>query len=324
MAARTHAFGQHHGVPIVPLAVALVIGAGFSTQAFVNGRLQQSVGSPEMAGAVNNLVGLVLIAAWAVATGAYRRAWARMRRGPRPALWHLIVGANGGLVVIVGAEAAPIVGVALLTVAAVCGQLIGGLVVDRIGLSPAGRKGLSPTRLLGVVLAMGAVVLGATQSEGHLRVGLLALAMVAGAVIAAQQAAMGHVNARTGEPLVAATTNLLPGAVTALAAWVVVDGATAPGGWSAPPLEWFAGGLVAVVILSATAKIVAQLGILRLMLAIVAGQSVAALVFDLVAPAGAPVTWRTVLSIGLNFVAVAVTTLRRRPVQPPAEQRAVA
>ncbi|MBA2516451.1 MAG: DMT family transporter, partial [Solirubrobacterales bacterium] len=54
--------------PAVGLALALAFatGAGLAIQAYVNGRLSASLGSTELAVAVNNIIGLTLLLALGV------------------------------------------------------------------------------------------------------------------------------------------------------------------------------------------------------------------------------------------------------------------
>src|SRR4051812_35410325 len=161
----------------IPLAFAFVCGAGLSVQAFVNGRLGASLGSAELAAVVNNAVGLAAILLLAVTSGALARAWGRVSTGDAGRAWHYVGSAMGALFVIVAAIAAPKVGVALLTVALVCGQTLGSLVADAFGLSPAGRRGLSPARVVAVALALAAVGIGALGAERNLHLDILALAV---------------------------------------------------------------------------------------------------------------------------------------------------
>ena len=100
------------------LAIAFVAGAALSLQAFVNGRLGTSVGSPRLAGFISLLVGFSTMLVLITTTGALQRAAVRIRAGARPRWWHLVLCANSALVITVMAEAAPKVGVALLTVSA--------------------------------------------------------------------------------------------------------------------------------------------------------------------------------------------------------------
>jgi transporter family-2 protein len=293
----------------VPALLALVFLGGFalSVQAFVNGRLGASLGSVWLAGSVNNAVGLAGAAAVGVATGALGRARRRLAEGTSPRWWHVLAGVNGALFVTVAAKAAPLVGVALFTVAFVCGQSLGSLVIDRVGMSPAGRRPFTAARVLGVVLALVAVTVGALGARGELRLGLLVLAAVAGAGVAVQHAALGHVANATGEPLAAVAVNLAVGGTLLVLLALALTGGSAPHGWSAPPLEW-TGGLLGAAAGVTMAIVVPILGVLRLVLAIVAGQAVGALVLDLVAaPPGEAVTAFTVVSVVLTFVAVAVS-----------------
>jgi transporter family-2 protein len=78
-------------------------------------------------------------------------------------------GANGALFIVVSATAAPEVGVALLTVALVCGQMTGGVLVDRFGLTPAGRRPLTAARVAAVALTVAAVALAAAGTRGDPR-----------------------------------------------------------------------------------------------------------------------------------------------------------
>jgi transporter family-2 protein len=295
--------------PVHPhaLALAFVAGAALSLQAFVNGRLATSVGSPRLAGFISLLVGFTAMLLLITTTGALRRAAARVRAGARPRAWHLLMCANGALVITVMAEAAPRVGVALLTVAVVCGQIAGGVIVDGFGLSPAGRRPLTAERVLGIALAVGAVVLSALGTSHGLHVDLLALAVLAGISIGLHQGALGHIAQLTREPLVAAMVTFTIGGVVSAAVWLAVDGGTAPLGWSAPAIDWI-GGLAGAVTVVSMARAVAVLGVLRLALVVVAGQSVGALALDLAAPAiGESVTARTVAGAALTLVAVGVS-----------------
>ena len=55
--------------------------------------------------------------------------------------WHLLGGLGGAMFIAAGAIGAPEIGVALLSVALVCGQTTGSLAADGVGLSPAGAPG---------------------------------------------------------------------------------------------------------------------------------------------------------------------------------------
>ena len=89
--------------------------------------------------------------------------------------------------------------------------------------------------------------------------------------------------------------NFAVGFVALLAIAAIATSLSAPHGWSAPPLEYL-GGLIGAAIATTMAVLVSRLGVLRLILALTAGQAIGGLALDLVAPArGETVTAGTVV-----------------------------
>jgi transporter family-2 protein len=216
--------------------------------------------------------------------------------------------------VLVSAFAAPEVGVALLTVALVCGSTGGSLPVDAAGIGPAGKRPISRYRVAGVMLAIGATAIGAVGSRGDLQVLLLSLALVAGIGMALQAAANGQLARATGEPFVASLMNVTLGfaalGTVALVTLATTSLDTLPGN---PAL--YAGGLLGGFVVVVSATVVQTLGVLRLGLATVAGQTTGALVIDLIAPApGEAVTAATVVGVVLTLAAVAISGRGLRPI----------
>lgn len=290
----------------LPTAVAVVTGAGIAVQSYVNGRLGQSLGSGELAATFNNVSGLAMLAAATLATGAGARAvrhWANVR----PV--YLLAGLAGALMVTTGAIAAPKMGVALLSLALVCGQSSGSLVADRVGMSPAGRHSVTAPRVIGVVIAVVAVAISALGAHSNPQVGLIALAITAGAAMAFQQAANGRVARATGEPIVATTVNFFVGSTALVIVAAIATGLTPEHGWGAAPAPEYLGGVIGVVAATSMAIVVSRLGVLRLMLAVIAGQTFGGLIVDLIAPVdGETVTTATFVGVALTFVAVLVSS----------------
>jgi transporter family-2 protein len=303
----------HHGFAQL---LAFVAGIAVSTQTLLNGRLATSLGSPEMAGSINMVVGFAAITAVAFAMGAPRRARQRLARAPNTRWSALLVGVTGAAAILITTAGASRIGVALLTVALVSGQSVGGLVVDRSGISPGGRRAVTLGRTLGVLLTLVAMVIGALGTTGALPIGLLTLTFAAGVGIAVQQAILGYIAGATGEPVLAGAVNYALGGLILIAAALATTGGSPPGGWSAPPIQW-AGGLLGGLIIVTVSSIVRTLGVLQLMLAIVAGQSMGALVLDLVVGIpGRAVTVGTFVSVVIMLVAVTVSA-RTRQVRAP-------
>jgi bacterial/archaeal transporter family-2 protein len=291
----------------LPMAIAVAAGVTLAVQSYVNGRLGRTIGSAEVAAAVNNTVGLVALGAAAVITGAIPRA---LRHLDRVRGWHLLGGLGGAMYVVAGAVGAPEIGVALLVIALVCGQTAGSLGADAAGLSPAGRQAVTPGRFAGVLLTIAAVVASALGAKASLHVGILAFTVAAGVATALQQAANGHLARGTGEPLFAGAVNFLVGFVALLIVAAVANGLVPPHGWSAPPLEYL-GGILGAAIATTMAVIVSRLGVLRMILALTAGQTLGGLALDLIAPArGEHVTAGTIIGVALAFAAVFVSGWR--------------
>lgn len=292
--------------------VAFAAGLGLSVQFYVNGQLSRSLGSGIYAGLVNNLGGLLVLGVIACTLGIPGRVAERLRAEVadgtvrRLRWWHVLAGVNGGLFIAGTAAAAPEVGLALVTVAVVLGQLVGGAIVDRVGMNASRPLRITPARAAGIGLVLAASAIG-LRGVGEIRLGVLAVVAALGVGSAVQQAAMGHVVERTGEPVVASALNLTVGAVGLAVIAAVTAGAQPPLGWNAPTLDW-TGGLLAAATSGAMAAVVRKLGVLRLMLGMIAGQTLGALALDIAFPiADEKVTVFTFASLGLTVAAVYVS-----------------
>jgi transporter family-2 protein len=203
--------------------------------------------------------------------------------------------------VLVSAAAAPEIG------ALVAGSTGGSLPVDAAGIGPAGKRPITGFRLAGVALAIGATVISALGARGDLQPLLLTLAFLAGCGMALQAAANGQLARATGEPFVASLVNVTVGFLALGTVALVVVATTSLGDLPGNPFL-YVGGLLGGFVVVVSAAAVQTLGVLRLGLATVAGQTAGALLIDLVAPApGEAVTAATVIGVVLTMVAVAVS-----------------
>jgi transporter family-2 protein len=293
--------------------MTILAGSAISLQSYLNGRLGKEIGSATVAASINNLVALVATLAIVLATRAVPRGVARLRALGRPPAWHFLGGFGGAAIVLVSAAAAPEVGVALLTVALVCGSTGGSLPVDAAGIGPAGKRPITAYRAAGVLLAIGATVIGAVGSRGDLQVLLLSLALIAGIGMALQSAANGQLARATGEPFMASLVNVTV-AFAALGTVALVTLATTSVDALPSNPALYLGGLLGGFVVVVSATVVQTLGVLRLGLATVAGQTAGALVIDLSAPApGEAVTAATVIGVVLTMAAVAISGRGQRP-----------
>ena len=299
------------------LTVAVLAGALVAVQQRINGQLGVDRLDALLAALVSFGVGLAVVALVVLVRPAARAAVPRLREVPA---WTRLGGLGGAALVAVGAAATPVIGVALLTVGLVAGQTIGGLIVDRVGLAPGAAHLLTLPRLAGAALGLVAVGLGSLGREARdADPLLLVLVVVVGFLIAVQQALNGRVRRVTGNAAVTTLLNFVVGTSALAAGWLLAAAVrgVGVGDWPGPD-QWFLylGGPLGAVFVGVAAVVVRRLGVLRLGLAVVAGQLSGGLVVDVVLPAtSGGVALTTALGALLTFLAVALTGLgvRRAP-----------
>ena len=294
--------------PARALVLTVLSGAAISVQAYVNGQLGGRIDSAFTAAAINNVVAVVATLAVALATGALVRGIGRLRAAERrPPFWHFLGGLVGAALVCVTTFAAPEVGVALVTVAIVCGSTLGALPVDSAGLGPAGRRPITTPRVAGVVLAVAATAITALGAHGAFEPLLLGAALLVGSFQALQSAANGQLARESGEPFLASSVNTSVGLLVLAVVAGIAIASSPPDALPGNPLLYL-GGLCGAFVVVVGAAAVQTLGVLRLGLAVVAGQTIGALVIDLIAPAaGEKVTVATVVGVLLTLAAVWVS-----------------
>ncbi|GAA5026919.1 DMT family transporter [Actinopolymorpha pittospori] len=338
------------------MVAAVVIGIFLACQSRVNGQLGQEVHDGILAALWSFGSGLVVLATvYALSPGTragVRRLWRTVRsaagvgigtsaRALRP--WHCLGGVCGAYLVVTQSSIVGLVGVAVFTVAVVAGQAASSLVVDRLGLGPAGRQPVTLLRVVGAVLALCAVLLSVGhQLDTPAKAALAILPALGGVGTAWQQAVNGRVaatasgsgGAQVGQPgpvapvidgphatrtqgaLVAALVNFTIG-TSALIIAALVDIALrgTPDAFPTNPILYI-GGMFGVAFISMAAYVVRITGVLLLGLASVAGQLIGALVLDALLPAsGTELSPTTVLGTVLTLVAVAIAAApaRRTP-----------
>ncbi|WP_280500377.1 DMT family transporter [Nocardia farcinica] len=306
------------------LVFGFCIGAGVAVQARINGALGMRLHDGIAAATVSFGTGLVVLAAAFAASGRLRAGLAAVRRALGEGQlrgWQLLGGLFGAFFVASQGLTVAAIGVTAFTVAAVAGQLLSSLAVDRAGLAPSGRTPVTPRRAGGAVLAIGAVVLATSTRTDAGQAGLalpesvrevphpvlIALPALAGIGLAWQQAVNGRVGAVGGAGS-AALVNFAVGFAVLLGVEFVVV-LTLRGLGAFPTEPWlYLGGVIGVAFIALAALTVRWIGVLLLGLTSVAGQLVASVALDTLVPAGPGLSPWSLLGCLLTLVAIALAT----------------
>lgn len=320
----------------LPLAVGS--GLAIPVQGRINGALGARLGDGIAAAAVSFSTGLLVMIVISLVLPRGRAGLAgilpavRKRAFPRI---YVVAGAIGALFVFAQSFTVGILGVALFTVATVTGQTVSGLLVDRLGIGPAGKKSVTGIRIIGCVLTIAAVAwavsprfsgaeAGGTDGGPSSLLLPILLPVAAGFLMSFQQAMNGTATVHYGTPIAATLVNFVAGCIvlwTALAVKLAVAGPANP-----LPSEWwyYLGGPMGCVFIGLGALLVRSLGVLVTGLGMIAGQLLSSLALDLALPApGTVVAPATVLGTLLTLAAIILATLpwprgalrRQRPVR---------
>ncbi len=315
--------------PRLPLlaGLPLAVGAGLAipVQGRINGALGARLNDGIAAAVVSFSTGLVLMVLISLVLPKGRAGLARVLPAVRSRAFppvYVLAGGIGALFVFAQSFTVGILGVALFTVATVTGQTMSGLLVDRLGIGPAGKKPVTGIRVIGCVLTIAAVawavsprfVAPADGSGGgagpEALVLPLLLPVLAGFLMSFQQAMNGTATVHYGTPIAATLVNFVAGTVVLWTAWgikVAVAGTGNP-----LPADWwyYLGGPMGCVFIGLGALLVRSLGVLVTGLGMIAGQLLGSLGLDLLVPApGTVVAAATVLGTLLTLAAIVLATL---------------
>jgi transporter family-2 protein len=320
----------------IGVGLGVVSGLAMATQGQINGRLGSELHDPMLAAVISFGGGLVVLLAALPFSAKMREGVRNVRAAVRAGNlrpWHCLGGVGGATFVASQSITVSIIGVSLFTVGVVAGQTVSSLFVDRVGLGPAGPQPLSPPRVLGALLTLAAVAgsLSGGLDGGSGGLALFALPLVAGVLLAVQQAVNGRVREASGSALTATLINFTSGTAVLAVGWLVslaVRGG--PTGFPQNPVLYL-GGLVGILFIALASFVVKWTGVLLLGLAAIAGQLIGATLLDLLFPtAGAHLTLPILIGTAVALAGVAVAALPthrptpksprlpRRPVSPTA------
>lgn len=299
----------------------LLAGGLVALQSQINGRLAHQLGTGPRAGlaaaAISFGTGLVVLLVGTCVTPALRaraRDFAGLVRSRTLRRTDVVGGCFGAFLVATQGLTVGTLGVALFSVALTAGQSVSALVVDHLGLGPAGRQPLSVSRLVAAGFAVAAMLLATSSrlsaSLSWLLVVDAALAFAAGAGSSIQQALNGRVARHVG-PWVTTVNNFVVGSIGLLVAFglsLLIHGSLRP----LPHAWWlYVGGLIGMGFIWLAAILVRVHGVLVLGLSTIAGQVIGAEIIE-------AVTGHTAVSLtgyaaaGLTVVGVLIALGLRR------------
>lgn len=142
-------------MPLLALLAMVLGGAATALQGPTNARLAAAVGSPVNAALVSFAVGTVALAFVALTLQA-RPDVAAMKTLPA---WAWLGGLYGCVFVVAAAWGVPKIGVAMTIVLMVAGQLVLSLILDHFGALGVPQQPISLSRIVGVALVIGGVLL---------------------------------------------------------------------------------------------------------------------------------------------------------------------
>ncbi len=310
---------------------AIFVGALTVLQSKINGELGAELGDGFFAAWISFGVGLVAIAVIVFANRRQRAAVHTLRRAVRPpngepALlrpWYLLGGLGGATFVAAQSTTVQYLGIAIFTVSIVAAQNANSLLVDRVGLGPAGVQQLTGRRIVAAVVATGGVAVAVSSRAGGdgFAVGALLFALFAGSLIAIQQAINGRVAAAAGSPWVAGLMNFIVGWL-GLTVAVGLYQLVSPHSFGDTQLPWeapwlYTGGFIGVAFIVVAAAVVHSLGVLLFALLSITGQMAGALALDIFAgEPGQPVNLLLIVGVVITGGAVALATLSRGAAKP--------
>jgi transporter family-2 protein len=303
---------------IVGLPMAVATGLFIPVQGRINGALGAVLGDGIGAAVVSFSTGLVVMAVISLVLPKGRAGMARILPAVRERQFppfYVMAGCIGAFFVFAQSFTVGLLGVALFTVAAVTGQTLSGLLVDRMGIGPAGKRPITGIRVLGSVLTVAAVAWAVSPrfSAGESGLQLLVpvmLPLLAGFLMSFQQAMNGTATVHYGTPIAATLVNFIAGGALLWVAWLIklaVAGAGNP-----LPAQWwyYLGGPLGCIFIGIGALLVRSLGVLVTGLGMIAGQLLGSLGLDLIVPVpGTVIALPTVLGTVLTLGAIILATL---------------
>lgn len=321
--------GPSRRILVIAGTTTYLAGVGMNVQVRMNAELVIGGGQPIGVALANMLIQLasvgVIALAWPAARASGTTLLRKLRRRQIPP-WQLAGGVFGALMITSMGAVSPLLGVAVFAVCIVAGQTVSSLAVDRLGLGPAGRRDVTPRRLIAALTAVVAVVVSVwdrlvSGQVASTQAWALLLAVGAGAGLAIQAAANGQVARAAGSPMAGAGVNFVGGVVILSLLALATPQSPSERFLGSDPTAWwlYSGAFFGLVIVINGAWAVRYLGVLLLALLSVAGQLSGAVLADALVPAAdVPLSGHLLAGAALALIAGVIGSTRRgSDLRPP-------
>jgi transporter family-2 protein len=270
----------------IPLLLA--VGSLLAVQAAANVQLSAAVGSPAGGAALQLAIGAaaLLLAAALAGTLAAFHLLADARA------WHLVGGLASAIYISAGILLFPRLGAVVTVGLFIAGQMLASLLLDGFGWLGVEREPLDAAAALGtvaVVAGAAMIVSGQAAARGipaaRAGAGLLALALVAGAVLPVQGAVNAQLRADLDAPMTAALWSFIVATAAmglVLAGFLVSGKAPRPRAAALDRVPWWGwlGGLCGAIYVTSVFLLIPEIGVAPTVALTVGGQQIASLFVD--------------------------------------------
>ena len=294
--------------------LAAISGVMIALQARANGELSHRLDNGVQAALISFSSGLLIIAIVALFSHAIKVGARNMRAAVRAKelpIWTLFAGALGGTFVAIQTHVVPVIGVAIYSVASIAGQTAASLLVDRLGITGGGKKQITIRRVAAALFTVFAVFISVFDriESSDLSLFAVLLAGIAGAVVGVQRALNGQINEHSHQSYSTSLLNFIMGTsfLTLFLAGKILFTSTELSPLPAGPWWIYTGGVIGVIYIAFTSKIVQHLGVLTFTLFSVGGNLMGSLLIDLYSPTeGVQISAYLVTGIAMTYLGVIV------------------
>lgn len=304
------------------IVITFIASIIITAQSSINSELNTYTENALVTALINFTTGLMVLSVMMIFSRPIRQGFARIPsliREGKLKRWQLFGGLSGAFFVASQSSLVQVVGVAIFTVAAVAGQTSAALLVDKLGIGPAGKQPVTLMRVVAAVLGIAGVLISVMgqDSTGQFAFGAVLISFAAGAFVATQPALNGQIANHTGQPAAATLVNFIVGFITLVIVYLVKQ-QVSPQGFTVPPMPWenpviWLGGPFGVLFVLTAAFMAKTLGVFLFTLTSVVGQLSGAVLMDVLFPtATTNITWQLLLGVSITGAAVVLASGKKK------------